>query len=68
MADTIDDANHQAELALQLQLRQRRETGPAATGRCLFCTTPLSQGMRWCDAQCRDAFERLQRNGRRNGQ
>lgn len=67
MSDIIDDANHQAELALQFQLRNRRTEGPAATGFCLFCTTPLSEGARWCDAGCRDDHERATRAAQRNG-
>lgn len=31
--------------------------GPVAVGECLFCETPLPQPHRWCDSQCRDAWE-----------
>lgn len=67
MSDIIDDANNQAELALQMCLRTRRPSGPTATGFCLSCETPVGEGMRWCDANCRDDFERAERAGQRNG-
>ena len=67
MSDTIDDANHQAELALQLQLKARRQAGPAATGFCLSCEAQLEEGKRWCDAHCRDVHDRMVRAAQRNG-
>jgi hypothetical protein len=71
MPDIIDDANNQAEMALQLQLLARRRAGPASTGFCLSCAWPLPDGHRWCDADCRDDHERVlnaaQRNGRHSG-
>jgi hypothetical protein len=67
MSDIIDDANNQAEMALQLQLQARRAAGPAATGLCLSCEAPLGQGLRWCDADCRDSHDRVTRAAQRNG-
>lgn len=29
-----------------------------AKGRCLFCSTPLKSGLRWCDAHCRDDWQK----------
>lgn len=28
-----------------------------ATGYCLYCGEPLERGRRWCNAECRDAWE-----------
>lgn len=71
MSDIIDDANNQAEMALQIQLRARRPEGPVATGICLSCEAELAEGKRWCNNFCRDDYDRMtyaaQRNGRRNG-
>lgn len=30
------------------------------TGRCLHCDTPVPLGRRWCDAECRDEWQREQ--------
>lgn len=39
-------------------ITRRREAGPAPTGYCLWCGESVTQGMRWCDAECRDDWER----------
>ena len=67
MSDIIDDANNQAELALQILLQARRAAGPAATGFCLSCEAPLEPGLRWCNVHCRDDHERVTRAAQRNG-
>jgi len=32
-----------------------------ATGECLYCGEPLVEGRRFCDARCRDDWERRQK-------
>lgn len=39
----------------------RQETGPVYTGYCLECGEDLDNPRRWCDAECRDQWERRQR-------
>lgn len=62
MADIFDQATAVEELHRELALRNRRQ-GPAIaeTGFCLNCETQTPAGHRWCDADCRDAWERGRR-------
>lgn len=39
----------------------RKPTGPTATGRCLYCDEIVSDDQRWCDGDCRDAWERVRK-------
>lgn len=60
MADQVDVASDLEALELQSMLnlqRKRREDVVKANGFCLYCETPLSDGLRWCDAECRDEWE-----------
>lgn len=57
MADEADIAQENIERDLALLLRRRLPQGPAATGECLWCGEPLDAGRRWCDAECRDAWQ-----------
>jgi hypothetical protein len=57
--DVIDQAQQQIEQALERALKQRRaEPEASPTGRCLWCGEPLPEPLRWCDAACRDDWER----------
>lgn len=38
---------------------------PKATGQCRYCEEPTKKA--FCDAECRDAYEHLERMKRRNG-
>ena len=67
MSDIIDNANDQAEMILQMELKRKREAGPEATGACLACDEVVPEGARWCDGDCRDDYERIVRAQRRNG-
>lgn len=58
MADDIDRATELQELMNRAAQQQRRASGPLATGFCLSCGEALKNGRRWCDAECRDDFER----------
>ena len=65
MSDFADRAAETAEQLDALHLQERRPEGPPATGRCLWCEAPLAPfapphhavPRRWCDADCRDAWE-----------
>lgn len=59
--DDFDQASQFEELRRVIAQRTRRPDGPQATGICLFCGEPLPAGQRWCDADCRDDWERAQR-------
>lgn len=57
----MDDADlTQERLARELEalLERRRPEPPRAHGYCLWCEAPLPAGRRFCDADCRDDWER----------
>lgn len=61
---TVDDqATVVEERDRELALAIRRPVGPDAVGCCRNCCEPLPAGLRWCDADCRDDWERS-RKGR----
>ena len=51
-------ATEREELDRALALKVRRPEGPQATGFCLCCGAPLADARRWCDAACRDDWQR----------
>ena len=61
--DEIDQANEQAERYLSTSMRLRRPAGPEAKGECHYCGEPLAEGLRWCDVECREGWQREQRRG-----
>lgn len=58
MADDADRAAEQQEMLLAAALARRAQAGPVATGYCLHCGEPLAPNLRWCDADCRDDWQR----------
>lgn len=56
--DEADLTDKLMERELAALLRLRRQGGPAPSGHCLWCGEPLPSGRRWCNADCRDAWER----------
>lgn len=54
--DIIDQANHQAELALELQLKARKPT-LQPIGCCHNCNETLPEGQLFCDASCAQDWE-----------
>ncbi len=54
MADFADLGSAREELDRKLALECRAPAGPTATGVCLCCGEELVDGLRWCDADCRD--------------
>ncbi|MDW8400044.1 MAG: hypothetical protein RMK90_15955 [Acetobacteraceae bacterium] len=64
MADEADRAQAVEALLLAEALARRRPDGPPVTGYCLNCRAPLAPGRRFCDADCRDEWQRRQPRGR----
>ncbi|TSE30212.1 hypothetical protein [Tepidimonas charontis] len=66
MADDADltDARLEREMAAMIErVRVKpREAGPY-TGYCYWCGENVHAPKRWCDADCRDEWERQQRRG-----
>ena len=64
MSDIIDKANELVEQTDSLALKAiRAKLKPEAefTGECLWCSEELQAPRRWCDADCRDAWEKDKR-------
>ena len=57
MSDDADRADAYISGMLHTALTMRRQEGPHATGRCLWCGEPLADGRRWCGPDCRDDWE-----------
>ena len=58
MSDDIDRANDYAQILTDAALSVRKPSGPAVTGYCLNCDKQVDAPRRWCDADCRDTWER----------
>jgi hypothetical protein len=69
MADEIDRANDQAELFLAAAIENNKAHRAVLkpTGQCLSCREPVPDGRRFCDADCRDDFDRISEARRRAG-
>ena len=71
MADIADWADAQNALALDAALKaaraqaanDERAAQTQSTGYCLFCGAELAPPRRWCDADCRDLWERQKKRG-----
>ena len=64
--DPIDFAADLAERERQASLTVRKPT-LARTGYCHACGEPLLPAAIFCDAECREQYERMQRLARING-
>lgn len=65
--DEADLADVDIERTLAWSLRAVRSAPIlAATGLCLSCEKDLEPPRRWCDASCRDQYERAAEAARRN--
>lgn len=58
MADIADKAADHIERESIGLLARRKPIGPVANGRCHFCDEILNDTDRWCDANCRDDYQR----------
>lgn len=64
MSDIIDQANDLVEQNDTLAVKAiRANLKPEAefTGECLWCAEVVEAPRRWCDADCRDAWEKDRR-------
>ena len=62
--DEIDLANQELEFLERVQRSKQYKQEAEPTGYCLFCFEPLDdKRKRWCDAECRDAWEKEQKKG-----
>ena len=59
MSDNLDIASDREELARSMAQTLRKPTGPAPMGACFYCAASVRDGVRWCDSDCRDEWERL---------
>lgn len=60
MSDNIDHAVELNDFMLKAQLTQRRDEPVIIGGKgyCLYCDEPVLGNRRWCDAQCRDDWQK----------
>lgn len=58
MADEADIANLYAEMAIQSATRIRKYEPPKEGGKCLWCGEELPSERRFCDADCRDDYQK----------
>lgn len=67
--DIADLADAQNALALDAALKAARaqaandERQAQGAGYCLFCGAEIEPPRRWCDADCRDLWERQRKRG-----
>jgi len=66
-ADRAEDCIERALEDALAEVRCARDRGPRAVGACLYCGADLPAPMRFCDALCRDAWDREQRIRRMMG-
>ena len=59
MTDVFDIASENEERYTEKARQFRKPEGPKATGKCLWCGEELEDGRRWCTAECRDRWARL---------
>ena len=59
--DVADRALQDMEVLEQYTQKRRPVLKAEATGECLWCGEPVKGGRRWCDATCRNAWEKLHR-------
>ena len=68
MADIVDLAQEDMERDEPLRLAaSRKPAGPVPNGHCHYCDESVLDGMPFCDANCRDAWQREQQQRQRNG-
>lgn len=68
MSDIIDNANDLVALTDSLAVRAIRENlkpEAEATGFCLWCEAEVKEPKRWCDADCRNDWEKDKRRKQR---
>lgn len=60
--DIVDEANELAHQAVESAIQSARQAKPEAkaTGKCLNCGYQVPPGHRWCDADCREDWQKTQ--------
>ena len=66
MSDEADRSDGAIEMAQTVALTHRASEGPPPCGECHYCGEPLNDGRRFCDADCRDDWQREMDALRRN--
>ncbi|MEW6560407.1 MAG: hypothetical protein AB1412_09445 [Pseudomonadota bacterium] len=67
MPDEADRADARIEAAVMDAIaRARRSPSLPYTGHCHWCAEPTADGRRFCDTDCRDAWERDHARRRRS--
>ena len=62
MVDDVDKANEQVQKGIEDTLKNISTVIPKnITGECFTCGQPVDNERRWCDADCRDNYEKNQR-------
>jgi len=62
VVDESDRATEQEMMANAIALATiRNRKMIEATGACLNCREPVASGLRWCDTDCRDDWEKRDR-------
>ena len=61
MPDEIDASNDRWDAFVEAMIRNAGSGGmeAEADGTCLFCSEELQEGRRWCDADCRDGWQKM---------
>lgn len=65
IADPLDRAAAETESMINAAVSFRKPEGPVANGECHNCGAGLHPGQRWCNAACRDDWEKEQEIERR---
>ncbi|WP_392564356.1 hypothetical protein RHO13_01950 [Orbus wheelerorum] len=66
MADIADSANDISQLEIESILKNRVVEKPAYHQVCRYCKKSTPDGYPFCDSDCRDDFERLNKYGANN--
>ena len=66
--DRAQERDLQYPVDCEMKRRYLADRGnPEATGVCLYCGTRLLTARRWCDVDCRDAWDHEQQLNRMRG-
>lgn len=61
-SDPNDRATEHEEQMREAAIRNNRKaSGPVANGSCHYCGERVPEPMRWCDADCRNDWERMRK-------
>lgn len=64
MSDEVDRAEQNQSVILDAAVKRRRDVSAVPVmgiGRCHSCGDRVGEGRRWCDADCRDDWEKGER-------